>query len=171
VEIKNFIVNGAGAAVAFNNTTNSNEIINCRIHDNGNSYPDNAIYILSSNNLVDACEIYNNSGAGIQLWDEPTANIDRNIIRNNFIHDTSGSVSAARGGSGQAQGITIARATNTLVYNNIVASLDCAASCGSGGGSWGIALFSWGSNNFLYNNTIYNVNNVYGIQIGQQTGV
>ena len=45
------------------------------------------IYISAPNNLIENCDIYDNKGAGIQVYNDDGASPDNNIIRNNRIHD------------------------------------------------------------------------------------
>ena len=42
------------------------EFISCKIHHNGSDNLDHGLYVSSHHNLVEGCEIYNNSGYGIQ---------------------------------------------------------------------------------------------------------
>src|SRR5262249_38683274 len=86
-----FNTNGiTGAGLGFN------EIINNKIHDNGNGGYDHGIYGCGDNCLIDGNEIYHNAGHGIHKY--PSGNNE--IIRNNRIHDNgqSGFLGATRGG-------------------------------------------------------------------------
>jgi hypothetical protein len=65
-----------------------NEIINCKVHDNGVAGEQaHGLYIAGDYNLIDRIESYNNADRGIQIYSAyrtPTGNIIRNsIFRNN----------------------------------------------------------------------------------------
>ena len=101
-----------GGATAIG-ATGSNEIIRLTIHGGGApgfcgfkcaSY---GIYIGGPNNLVDGCDIYDTSGAGVHIYNGAFDGPDNNIIRNNLIHDIT------RAGSlDQVWGILVTGADN-----------------------------------------------------------
>lgn len=106
-EIKNGPMNGiliSHSGTASDPRSDFNEIINCRIHDNGfTSGSGHQIYVSTSNNLIDGCEIFSGNRYGIHLWDKG----DNNIIRNNICYKTDRS------------GIGVFCGSNQLVYNNV----------------------------------------------------
>lgn len=131
----------------------NNQILNCKIHNNGNSNLHHGIYCSSSNNIIDGNECYSNAGYGIQIFDTTThdANFDQNnIIRNNLVHDNN----TAGSGSG---GIVIATGDNNQVYNNVVWN-------NTGGTNGGIQIGFGANASKIWNNTCYN-NSDYGIHI------
>ncbi len=135
----------------------SHQFINMHVHHNGlnTSYytaihkaaHHHGIYIETSDNLIEKCQIHDNAGWGIHQYRfDDGIRIKNNIYRNNLIYNH---------GSGA---ITINRGDDNLIYNNIV---------------WknlhGININNIGNNarNKVYNNTIYG-NTGRGIDI--QTG-
>jgi hypothetical protein len=100
-----------------------NEIINCRIHDNGNSWvgpasPPHNIYLQTGNNLVDGCDIFNSPhGVAILHFDGGSSN----VFRNNVIHENLDGI--------------ILGGDNDTVYNNVFYSqvgIDIKLGSGSG---------------------------------------
>jgi hypothetical protein len=150
-----------------------NQVLNVKIHDNGGSDGINPVYVETSGNLFDGLEVYHSCGTvGFYDVSEPVS-VDGNIIRNSYIHDTSGSwaynhrpqCAQFYGDYRKGQGLIIVGSGNQ-VYNNILANIDTSLnSCGLGCG--GLILFNSGSNNLVYNNTIYNITGGDAIQIGQ----
>ena len=116
------------------------ELINLKVHDNGSSDPvqarlDHGIYMSIPNALIENCDIYNNSGYGIQIYDSSGSRSDGTIIRNNRIHGNRGDGN-----------VTLNHGNNIQFYNNVVY-----------GAANGVEV-SYGSpsNTQIYNNTIYN---------------
>src|SRR5207245_8818465 len=73
-------------------TPDYNEFINIKIHDNGATVLHHGIYIQSSHNLVSGCDIYHNTGFGIQIYRDNAVNgvnASYNILRNNKVHDNA----------------------------------------------------------------------------------
>lgn len=74
-----------------NGTSDSNEIIDCTISDNGNQWvgpvsPPHGIYVSSSNNVIDGCRIYGHTqGWAIHHFSGGV----NNVIRNNTIRDNN----------------------------------------------------------------------------------
>jgi parallel beta-helix repeat protein len=60
-----------------------NEFINLDVHDNGTDDFTRGFYIVSSNNLIEGCAIYNNAGWGIHIcnesWGAPTTTLSEVI--------------------------------------------------------------------------------------------
>jgi parallel beta-helix repeat protein len=124
------------------------EFVNMKIHNNGVTQYDHGIYIATSNNLVDRCEIYSNSGYGIHVYNgTPGEQANSNILRNNAIHDNAFvDVSSA--------GIILSSGDGNLAYNNIIRN-----------NSYGISVNYRATNSKVYNNVLY-ANTYYGIDVG-----
>ncbi|HWW88482.1 MAG TPA: right-handed parallel beta-helix repeat-containing protein [Vicinamibacterales bacterium] len=143
--------------------TGSNQIINVKIHGGGlpggcgfmcASY---GIYIAGPNNLVDKCEIYDTSGAFIQVFNADGDSPDANTIRNTTMHD----LSRAGGTSGQEWGILVA-GNNNAIYNNLIYNISVADS-NPVAAAINITPYD---GNMIYNNTVYN-NVDSGIYVSQ----
>jgi hypothetical protein len=146
----------SSAAIAVNG--NFNEIINARIHGGGlpglcgylcASY---GVYLAGHDNLVDRCDIYDTSGAGVQIFSNETIpghegmEPNNNIVKNTKIHDIS-----RLGDPGEAWGIIISRGSNNQLYNNLIYNI----SVGGNSGDVGLAIAGIGTK--VWYNTIYNV--------------
>jgi parallel beta-helix repeat protein len=105
------------------------------------------------NGLYDGNEVYNNAGYGFHIFSSGNNNVNNNILRNNYIHNNGGRVTNV----GVTGGIILASGSNNIAYNNII--------CGQVNG-YGIqiAYTNGGTNNQVYNNTIYS-NDLAGIYI------
>jgi parallel beta-helix repeat protein len=125
------------------------ELINLRIHHNGSSDPaqgrlDHGIYIAITNALIEGCDIYENTGFGIQIYDSSGSRADGTIIRNNRIHDNRGDGN-----------VTLSYGNNIQFYNNLVYN-----------GRNGVDVaYGNPTNTQIYNNTIYNHTGGSAIQI------
>ena len=121
-----------------------NEFINLRVHGGGDpgdfAY---GFYLQSSDNLVDSCNIYDVSGAAIQIYNAFGQSANNNTIRNNILHDIT------RSGDTRVWGIVVGSGSDNSVYNNVIYNVGIA-----GYGNAGINVFS-GSRARIYNNTIY----------------
>jgi hypothetical protein len=99
------------------NRSNFNEIINCKIYNNGINDLQHGIYITSDYNLVKGCEIFQNAGAGINIYDgKESANW--NTIENCNIHH-NGRAGKRGVGIGIHTGIGN-KAINNLIHNNVI---------------------------------------------------
>ena len=150
-EIKN-AANSDGVMIEASYTDpqpNYNEFINMKIHDNGSSVLHHGIYMHSSHNLVAGCDIYNNSGFGVQIYHDNAAsgiNTSYNTLSGNKLHDNVASGAVLAGGVGNL-------AYNNLIWNN----------------RGGILVDYSASNTGVYYNTIYANNaggGVAGIRLG-----
>jgi hypothetical protein len=129
-----------------NDVSSHNELINCRIHNNGNAWVEGTrgaphnIYISTTNNLVDGCEVYNcDNGYGAHLYDgEPESNIIRNST---FHHNNSGVLLAG------ADNLVV----NTVFYDNLGKHLQVSD-----------------DNNRVLNNTFYGA--LAAIYVGEADG-
>jgi len=126
-------------------TPDYNEFINIKIHDNGATNLHHGIYIQSSHNLVSGCDIYHNTGFGIQIYRDSAVSgvtTSYNIVRNNKLHD-----SAVSGGGA---GVVLSGGDGNIAYNNLIWN-----------NRGGILVDYGASNTGVYNNTIY-ANNANG---------
>jgi parallel beta-helix repeat protein len=136
-EIKNPQVNGI-QLTWHNGGSTYNEFRNCHIHDTGKSGKGHGIYIETSNNLIDGCDLHDNYRYGLQIYDGYNQASNFNIIRNNHVHQ-NGLLQAHSGG------ITIGGDGN-LIENNRVHD-----------NPWGISVLSGSPRNTkVRNNTVWN---------------
>ena len=134
-----------------------NEVIDCRIHNNGlvggPMHNGHGLYISTSDNLIEGNDIFDNHGYGLHLYDnEGALHVARNIVRNNRIHNNGRH-------SGPAYGIVVAWGDANQIYNNVIY-----------GNPGGIQVYTNSSNTSVYNNTIYNNTPLEGILIQYATG-
>jgi hypothetical protein len=113
------------------------EFINLKVHDNGLNRLDHGFYIAAPNSLIEGCDIYDNSGYGIQVYESACSGCANDTtIRNNRIHDNRGD-----------GGVTLNHGNNIFFYNNLVYNNPRG----------GITSLCYGSpsNTRIYNNTFY----------------
>src|SRR5262249_7535915 len=117
-----------------------NEFRSLKVHNNGGSTGNqvHGIYIVTSNNLIEHCEIYRNAAYGIHLYSGSANRVNNNMIRDNLIHNN------ALSGQG-SYGMLVSYGSNNLVYNNII--------YGNNGGI--VVKYGSPTSNLIYNNTIY----------------
>jgi parallel beta-helix repeat protein len=157
LEVKNNVSNGI---VFSDNNGNSpfNEVLNCKLHDNGRGSVSNSgygMYWFTSDNLIEGNEIYNNNGYGLHLFTD--ANASRNIIRMNNIHDNQIHGAGGPGGT-SSYGIVVGNGDSNQVSNNTIVN------------NQGGILVSFGATNTtVYSNTIYNNTPLEGILIQMAT--
>ena len=113
LEIKYPRINGIELSPHQGGSTH-NEFINLNIHHTGQSLIGHGIYMTTSYNLIDGCNVHDNYRYGIHIYDGFTANSNFNIVKNSTVY-----------GNGLDQhtgGITIGgdgnRVSNNLVYEN-----------------------------------------------------
>ncbi len=129
------------------------EFLNCRIH----GWQRYGAYARGTNWLFDNCEVYDNGGYGIQVYNSGHNDVSGNIIRNCNIHDCA--LSPGLGGDSTG-GILISSGSNNLAYNNIIYNLGSHSLYGIG-----FDYFNGGGGNAAYNNTVFNIPGD-GISIG-----
>jgi parallel beta-helix repeat protein len=134
-EVKNARANGIFTASA--SSTSHNEFLNLKVHDNGSSRLDHGFYIQTSYSLIDGCDIYNNSGYGIHVYNGyGTGKLtDNTIIRNNQVHDNRGD-----------GGVTLNHGDNIEFHDNFVYNQRSGVEVSYGNPT----------NTQISNNTIYN---------------
>ncbi|MEO8256964.1 MAG: right-handed parallel beta-helix repeat-containing protein [Acidobacteriota bacterium] len=157
-------MSGGAAAIVLGShnrigATGANEIINARIHGGGlpgqcgyqcASY---GIYIEGPNNLIEGSDIYDTSGAGIQIYNAEGDSPDNNIVRNNRIHDIT------RAGSlDEVWGILVLGANNQI-YNNVIHGIN-VGSINQGNAAIAVS----GAGHAVYHNTVYG-NTGWGIVV------
>ncbi len=133
------------------------ELINLKIHHNGQPEAsiengggnggrfDHGIYMSIPHLLIEKCDIYENTGYGIQIYDGGGSISDNTVIRNNRIHDNHGDGN-----------VTLNHGNNIQFYNNIVYNA-----------LNGVEVSYRVTNTKVYNNTIYNHPIGSGIQLGE----
>ncbi len=123
-----------GHGIIISGTSGSNEILDCKIHNNGNvsdgGSPNHGIYVRTDYNLIEGNEIYNHTlGYAIHMYNGTTT---YNTIRANKIHDNVSGILV--NGDGNLTALN-------LLWNN-----GYAIRVGSGNG------------NLVYHNTTYSNN-------------
>ncbi len=114
-----------------------NEFLRLRIHANGVSDFDHGIYITSPDNRVEGCEIYQNAGWGISVYNGEANDADRNVLNNNRIRDN------ARVGK-RGAGIVLSSGEDNVAFNNVIH-----------GNKVGIQVDYSAARSRVYNNTIF----------------
>jgi Right handed beta helix region/Protein of unknown function (DUF1565) len=121
-------------------TSDSNELIALKVHNNGASQWDHGFYISGSHNLIEASEVYRNAGAGIHVY-RSKGGAHYNVARNNMVYANA------------ASGIILASGTGHQAYNNLVWE-----------NTTGLRIDYGAVDVEVYNNTTYS--NKVGIHIG-----
>jgi hypothetical protein len=111
------------------------EFVNLDVHGCGNSDLDHGFYLQGSDILIERCDIHDNSGYGIQIYDG-SGQAAGNVFRRNRIFRNGYNYPAA--------GVVMGTGDNNQGYNNLVYD--------NGGG---IQIRNGGTNNAIYNNTIH----------------
>ncbi|HEV8725279.1 MAG TPA: right-handed parallel beta-helix repeat-containing protein [Candidatus Binatia bacterium] len=172
-EVKNSRLSG----ILLSDRAGYNQLINLKVYSNGTNRYDHGIYIATSHNLVDGCEIYDNSAYGVHIYNSASGEradnnvIQRSIIRNNGVRDESSAGIILSSGEGNGaynnivrsnpHGISVNhRALNSKVYNNVI----------FGNGHNGIDVGSGSTGALLKNNIVYkNGADIYNV--GYATGL
>lgn len=141
----------ASGAIGLGGETGGFELQNLTIHGGGRpgcSYDNHCngygIYLGTRSSLIENCDIYDTSAAGIHAY-HVNSSSDGSIIRNNRVHDIT-----RTGNGSQVWGILVVGSGNR-VYNNLIYNIN-AGDVNSGNA--GIAVSR--SDNEIYNNTIVN---------------
>lgn len=133
------IMNAPAQGILVGTDASYNEFINLKIHNNGSRDLDHGIYINGSNNLVERCDVYANSGTGVQIYTGYAGKrANRNIIRFNKIHGNS---TLGR----ERSSITMTSGEENTAHTNLI-----------WGNGAGIAATNSAIRARIYNNTIYN---------------
>jgi len=121
-----------------------NQFLNLNVHNNGTTWLQHGMYISTSYNLVDSCDVHNNAGYGVQIFEsDSTTAASNNIVRNCELHDngTAGAWGA---------GLIISSGSGNQAYNNLIWN-----------NNGGIQADYGVSNTSVYNNTVYNNTKIY----------
>lgn len=123
-----------------------NQFIGLSVHSNGITDHDHGFYVISSNNVISGCNIYDNAGWGVQIYSGYAGvRVNNNIVSNSFIHDNAEAIVLAPGMTYvRGPGIGIYCGDGNLVYNNVVWSNNI-----------GIELNYNATHTRIYNNTFY----------------
>lgn len=142
-----------------------NEFINLRVHHNGLSVGSAmsntgyGFYVASPDNLIERCEVYENGGYGICVFNTrpsvptPFSRTDRTVVRYNYLHD-NGRVRAA---AGSQYGLILSSGVDLVGHHNVV--VGCALQ----------VAYEGVHNAALYNNTV--VDPVESACVGTLSGV
>jgi len=160
-------INGGGAVMLGSHNriraTGANELVNVSIHGGGLSglcgfvCASYGIYVMGPNNLIDGCDIYDTSGAGVHIYNASGDSPDNNIVRNSRIHDIT-----RAGTLDEVWGI-LSLGANNQIYNNAIYRINVGR---INQGNAAIAV--GGPGHSVYNNTVYG-NVVWGIVAGWGT--
>ena len=121
IRLKNCeLINATGQGLLLAHAGDGIELLGLNVHNNptipvpGDDFH-HGIYLNASYALVDGCDIHDNAGWGVHIFDADSnaPNPSGNIVRNNRIHDNA--TAGARG-----TGIGIYSGTGNVAYNNIV---------------------------------------------------
>jgi parallel beta-helix repeat protein len=126
-------------------------LYNLHVHNNGRSYFDHGIYTGGSNNIIDHCDIHDNAGWGVHIYNGGQANLSNN----NVVKNTK-SYNNARGGT-YGSGILLSSGDGNIAFNNL-----------TWGNYFGIEAGYNASNAKIYNNTVYG-NQHDGISVANAT--
>jgi parallel beta-helix repeat protein len=105
------IVGARGHGVLFG--SHHNELLRSRVHGHGRTDFDHGIYITHPDNLVEGCEVFENAGWGVHVYNGETNDADRNVVRNNRIHHN------ARAGQ-RGAGIVLSSGDDNVAINNVI---------------------------------------------------
>ena len=121
----------------------NNEFFNCSSHDNGKSQGVNSnqsgygFYISGKYNLVEKCQLYNNGGYGMHVYNS-NGGADYNLVRYSRMFNNSVAIS-------NSSGIILGSGTGNAAYGNLI----------YGSNANGIAIMASCSSCKVYNNTVY----------------
>jgi len=146
IRLSNSEIRYAGNGVQFCNNADYNEIINCSVHDS--AY--HGLYIMSSNNLFDGNQVYNNGGYGYHLYNSGAHTVNDNVIRNSEIYG-NGSVKIS------SFGIVLGCGSNNVMHDNIVRDNPAGIQVAYGSPP--------ADNTQVYDNTVYGNSPGSGIEI------
>ena len=152
------IRNGSSFGIHFGDSTPNNEVIDCRIHDNGVAGGEigngHGLYITGSDNLFQGNEVYDNHGYGFHVYNNsgPHDDPSRNVVRGNRIHGNG------RHG-GTAYGVVVSWGDANVIDGNQIYD-----------NPGGIQVYTDSTNTDVRNNTVYNNKPLEGIIVQYATG-
>jgi hypothetical protein len=112
---------------------------------------------MTKDSIIEGLDVYNTSGAAIQIYNTGGDSPDNNIIRNSRFHDITRSGYT----SGQGTALLLDGGIGNQVYNNVIYGIDLP---GNQTTHVGIVVVG-GSNYLIANNTIANNVDVGGIRV------
>jgi hypothetical protein len=143
LEILNGGHNGVLLPAASRDTSTYIEFLSCNVHDNGGflwgGQYGHGLYIGTSDNLVDGCQVHANGAYGIQIYSGGAGQPNRNTVRKNRIY---GNKRLDPNGGGMTIG-----GNSNLIYNNLIYQ-------NLGDGMYNI--FGSPTNSKIMNNTVWN---------------
>lgn len=153
LEIKNAIGGGIEISKTVGRVGQSeyNQMIALKVHHGGATDFKHGFYISTNHNLIDRCDVYNNSGWGIHIYMTDAVNgVDNsfNVVSNNMVHDN-----AAAGGR-RGVGIGIYGGDSNSIFNNLVWN-----------NKTGMTAQYGATNTRFFNNTVY-ANEEEGVLVG-----
>jgi hypothetical protein len=109
--VRSEIMNSPSAGF-YANVGSDIQLIEVRVHDNGTVDPmdKDGIHLAVPNSLIERCDVYNNTGIGIELYDDIVA-VSNTVVHYNTIHDNTSERGIYAGGAG---------ATNDTIERNVV---------------------------------------------------
>lgn len=156
----------AAFGVHFSEDSGHNEMVNCRVHDNGYSgggmTNGHGLYVTGSNNVFDGNAVYNNQGYGFHVYNNHGSheNPSYNVVRGNRIYGNGlyagaygivfawgyGNVASDNMISGNGGGVQVyTDAAGTAIRNNAITHNSAE----------GVALQYYGPGNVVSGNTVY----------------
>ena len=92
MEVMNSTTSSNGAGMISGNASFL-EFLNCKIHDAGagncSKYANQGcygFYLNGHDNLIDGCQIYNNGGYGVHMYQSGGTGVSNNIVRNSIFY-------------------------------------------------------------------------------------
>jgi parallel beta-helix repeat protein len=155
LEVKNSGANGFEFG-NYNGNAPFNEVIDCKIHHNGQaSGPNNGygLYVGTSDNTFEGNDGYANGGYGFHLYDNSgSPKVSRNIVRNNRIHGNG-----THGGINY--GIVVAWGDSNKISDNTIYE-----------NQGGILVYTNSTNTEVYSNSVYRNGPLESVLIQYATG-
>ena len=139
--------NAPGGGILVTDHANYNEFRNISIHDNG-SNAGHGIYLSTSYNTIDGCEVFRNTEWGIHVYNEYSGQAaDHNVIRNCRVYNNGGLpyIGGSANGRPRGAGVILSSGTGSQAYNNVI----------SGNFDAGLQVMYNVQDARVYNNTIY----------------
>jgi parallel beta-helix repeat protein len=153
ITLRNSEVKGApsNGILLTGSATGHNVFSNLDIHHNGDDFEGHGIYVSASNNVIEKCNIHENSAWGVHVYGDD-GGVNANTVRGNYVWGNGRVLS-------RGVGIGLYSGNDHLAYNNVVWK-------NNGGG---IAVNYGAARAGVYNNTVYGNGSAVGILIGQQS--
>lgn len=129
IRLENLGICGSkGQGVMVNLECNDNEIKRCRIHHNGSGNHYHGIYCESWRNLIENCDVFENTGYGIHVYNGyGWSHTQGNVVRGNRCHDNGNGPDCNGAGIGIYSGPDNQVLTNQCWNNCVGIKLDYGA--------------------------------------------